>query len=487
MGEHRSTSSDGDARLPLPAALPHGRGRLRRGFGIGVRLIAALLSLAVLLGSGYAWVTYQNFLSDVHTVDPFPKAVAGAPRQADMDGEDQNILLVGNDDRTGATPSELAALSTTTDGGGINTDTMMVLHVPADGSRATGISFPRDSWVNVPGYGMNKLNAAYSLGSEKGGASGGARLLITVIQNLTGLTIDHYVAVSMLGFYRIASVLGPIQVCLNQPAKDPYSGTDLPAGRSTLNASQALSFVRQRHNLPRGDLDREVRQQYFLSTEFRKLTSGGSLFKIQKLLRAVSSSITKDPGLDLGKFASQVQGLSAGNVTFATIPTLGTPTIYVHGAEVSIVAVNMAAIPGFVAKVIGRPTNYEKAATVEAATVSVRVVNGSGVASAGPTTVAALQRLGFRAGQAGNGAKTTTTTIQYPAGMESQAKTVAASLPGAGVAVSSRVRAVTILLGVDRLPVRAPGTAASSGASTPAPTTSAPSPAKAYSASSCIN
>lgn len=486
MRYHRSTPTADEARLALPAAAPTRRGPLRRGVGVGVQLLAALLSLAVLLGSGYAWVTYQNFLSSVHTVDLFPQAVAGAPAKVDLDGQDQNILLVGNDDRTGATPSELAALSTTTDGGGINTDTMMVLHVPADGSRATGISFPRDSWVNVPGHGMNKLNAAYNLGAQEGGASGGARLLITVIQNLTGLTIDHYVAVSMLGFYRIASVLGPIQVCLNHPAKDSYSGTDLPAGRSTLNASQALSFVRQRHNLPRGDLDREVRQQYFLSTEFRKLTSGGSLFKIQKLLRAVSSSITKDPGLDLGKFASQVQGLSAGNVTFATIPTLGTPTIYVDGTEVSIVAVNTAAIPGFIAKAVGRPTNYQKASTVQPATVSVGVVNGSGVASVGSTTVTALDRLGFQAVSGGTGARTTTTTIQYPAGMESQAKTVAASLPGAAVAVSSRVRAVTVLMGADRLPVRAAGSSSSSTTPT-APKTSTSSPTKAYSASSCIN
>ena len=76
------------------------------------------------------------------------------------------------------------------------------------------------------------------------------KLLIKTVQNLTGLTIDHFVKVSLLGFYGIAKALGPVQVCLNHAVKDPFSGVDLPAGVSTLNAQQALSFVRQRHGLP---------------------------------------------------------------------------------------------------------------------------------------------------------------------------------------------------------------------------------------------
>src|ERR1022692_825556 len=254
----------------LPPELDPRRGRRRpgptrsplSGVRLGVQIVAAVVSLCVLLGSGYAWASYRTFESNVGIVNINTPKKGGTSH--DLDGADQNILLVGDDDRTGATPAELAALNTTTDGGGVNTDTMMLLHVPADGSKATGISFPRDSWVNIPGFGMNKLNSAYEFGTENGGGpSGGAKLLISVIENMTGLTIDHYIAVSMLGFYRIAQVLGPIQVCLNEAAQDSYSGINLHAGVSTLNASQALSFVRQRHNLPRGDLDREVRQQYF--------------------------------------------------------------------------------------------------------------------------------------------------------------------------------------------------------------------------------
>src|SRR5207302_972200 len=112
------------------------------------------------------------------------------------------------------------------------------------------------------------------------------------------------------GFYEIAKALGPIQVCLNHAAKDSFSGVDLPAGVSTLNAQQALSFVRQRHGLDQygGDLAREVRQQYFLSTELRKVQSTGVLLnpgKLTALLNAVSDALETDPKLDLLEFATE--------------------------------------------------------------------------------------------------------------------------------------------------------------------------------------
>jgi LCP family protein required for cell wall assembly len=463
------------------------------GLAFGGRIVAALMSLAVLVGSGYAWASYRSFVSQVTTVDAIAKPTAG-PARHDLDGADQNILLVGDDDRTGITPAELAELNTTLDGGGVNTDTMMLLHVPADGSKATGISFPRDSWVDIPGFGKNKLNAAYNFGTGNGGgAAGGARLLISVIQNLTGLTIDHYVAVSMLGFYRIAETLGPIRVCLKQAAQDGYSGTNLPAGVSTLNASQALSFVRQRHNLPRGDLDREVRQQYFLSTEFRKIASAGTLlnpFRLQRLLTAVSSSIVKDPGMDLLKFAQQVQNLSAGNVTFATIPITGIPTITVGGNSVSIVAVDFAAIPGFIAKVIGRPTAYDKATAAARSTVTVDVINAAGVARLATSTATALKGLGFGTYPPDSADPATATTIEYPAGMESQAKALAQVIPAAQVALSSRVSKLTLVLGTDGVRVNAPASGAASGSSSASTSAAAPSSspvAQAYAATDCIN
>src|SRR5947208_3538671 len=128
---------------------------------VAARLAVAIVSLLALLGSGLAWATYQNFTASIKHGDPVPALAAG---QKDVDGKDQNILLLGNDSRAGATPAELRALSTQDDGGSVNTDTMMVLHVPAGGGKATVISFPRDSWVGIPDNGKGKINSAYGDG-----------------------------------------------------------------------------------------------------------------------------------------------------------------------------------------------------------------------------------------------------------------------------------------------------------------------------------
>jgi LCP family protein required for cell wall assembly len=437
-------------------------------------VLATIASALVLVIGGYSWLTYRTLVTHLNVVDAIPSpAVTGSTGTGSaaqvVDGTAQNILLVGNDDRSGASPSELVAMHTGDDGGGVLTDTVMVLHVPADGSKAVGISLPRDSWVQIPGFGMNKLNAAYSLGTlNGGGAAGGAQLLIKTVQDITGLHIDHYVAVSMLGFLRIAKALGPINVCLNQATSDPYSGTNLPAGVSTLNATQALAFVRQRHNLKRGDIDRQVRQQYFLSTELHKLTSAGVLLnplKVNSVVGKVSSSLTMDPGLDPLKFAVQMQNISDGAVRYATIPFTGYPTIYPGGIETSIVSLDWAAIPAFVAKAIGYPDSYRKAVAADPATVTVDVIDASKGKTLGEPSVAALTGLGFHASLDAAGFVkpaddsadySTLTTIRYPKGMQAAAKAVARVVRGAAVTQDATVSAVTLTMGTDGRRVKAP-------------------------------
>jgi LCP family protein required for cell wall assembly len=507
VGMSRPTG-DRDGRGPLPPRLDPRAGRARpgeeypdvrrrrpgsgrRGLVRATRIIAAVVSFLVLAGSGYGWAAYRTFAGGIRHVD----AIGSGP---DYDGSAQNILLVGDDSRpANASPALLAELSTQEDGGSVNTDTVMLLHIPAGGGQATVISFPRDSWVDIPGHGKGKLNSAFARGAAGGGGdAGGMKLLITVVQNLTNLHVDHFVKVSLLGFYQIAEALGPIQVCLNQAAHDPYSGTDLPAGVSTLNAKQALSFVRQRHYLPRGDLDREVRQQYFLSTELRKATSTGVVLnpsRLKKLLDAVSSALETDPGLDLLQFASQFKGLSAGNVRFTTIPILGTPTITdANGNRVSIVAVDFAALPAFISRVVGPPSAYTSASAADPHQVSVEVQNGTGVRGLAGSQAQALSGLGFRiAGTATAPDHTTITTVEYPVGKESAAKAVAARLPGVAVAQSSAVSQVTLTLGSDDVRVATGASSGGSGggaASSSAPAPKSPAgPAKSYTAADCIN
>lgn len=485
-GDNGDGTGGDDGGIPTPP--PGGRrDKAPRKHRRAKRIIgwtAAALAVILVVVGGYAAYSYFRFVGGVKHVDVISKPAN------DVDGQDQNILLVGDDHRPdGASQAELDQLSTTDDGGGTNTDTMMILHIPANGKSATLISLPRDSWVDVPGHGMNKLNAAFSLGGGATDAASGAKLLIQTVQNLTGLSIDHYVRVSLLGFYTIAQALGPVQVCLNNAVDDPYSGANFPAGVSTLDAKQALSFVRQRHGLPRGDLDRVVRQQYFLSVEAHKFLSAGTLLnpgKLTKVLDAVSGSLETDPGLNFLQLAAQLQGLTGGKIQSATIPISGTPTITVDGDDISIVEVDTAAMPAFIQSLMGTPSAYEKATAAKPADTSVTVLNGGSQNGAATTASQTLAGAGFKTGTPGDADTRATTVIQYPSGQEAQAKAVAAYLPGASVQETASVSTVTVVLGDDGIMPAAP---AAGGGTAPAPTaTPAPTgPATNYSDTVCIN
>jgi LCP family protein required for cell wall assembly len=441
------------------------RDRGRRGQIARFALAAA--SLLVLVGSGLAWATYQEFTASVPHGDRVPPV---APGGKDPDGADQNILLLGNDSRAGATKAELAALRTQDDGGGVNTDTMMVLHIPAGSAKPTIVSFPRDSWVDIPDNGKGKLNSAYGDGwsaakargaDERQAESAGITLLIRTITALTGLHIDHYVQVNLLGFYRISNAIGGVDVCLKaaQNASTDsdefgrgYSGIDLPAGRSVIRGTQALAFVRQRHGLPNGDLDRIKRQQYFLSSAFHKIASSGTLlnpFRLHALLSAVSSSLLTDPDLDLMSLGNQLADLSNGNVSFATIPNNGAQTISPDGIQTAIIQVDTAAMPGFVRMLQGKPADptLASATTVAPATVQVDVLNGAGIAGLGGHNADRLRQLGFQVQTVDSSGPTAATVIDYPNGAQRAAKTLSAAVPDAALVESSAVQRVTLVLG----------------------------------------
>lgn len=425
---------------------------------VAARLAIAVVSLVTLVGSGLAWATYQNFAAGIRHGDPVPALGSG---QHDIDGSDQDILLLGNDSRADATPAELRALSTQDDGASVNTDTMMLLHVPADGGKATVVSFPRDSWVSIPDNGKGKINSAYGDGYASAKAAGknevqresaGIRLLIRTISALTGLRIDHYLQVDLLGFYRISNAIGGVDVCLRQAQRDHYSGIDLPAGHSIIKGSQALAFVRQRHGLPGGDLDRIRRQQYFLSAAFDKVLSGGVLlnpFKLHSLLSAVGSSLLTDPALNPISLARQFQELSRGNIKYATIPNDGAQLIYPDGVATSIVAVDTAAMPGFVNRLSGKPADPELAGARPATPgdVTLDVLNGTMMSRLAGRNANALRAAGFHVDVIDSTEPTEATTIEYPNGAQSQALAVAAQVPGAALTETGSVQKVTLVLG----------------------------------------
>lgn len=290
----------------------------------------------------------------------------GSKDDSGLDGA-VDILLVGSDSRTDAqgnplSQEELARLNAGIADGEVNTDTIMVIRIPEDGSKATAVSIPRDTYVHTEDYGNLKINGVYGayaadkrneLIEEKGMSEGqaleqqvaraGQEGLVDAVANLTGVEVDHYAQVGLLGFVLLTDAVGGVTVCLNEAVDEPLSGAHFPAGVQTLNGTQALSFVRQRHDLPRGDLDRIVRQQVFMASLVQNMLSAGTLTnpaRLRELANAAERSVTLDKGWDVVRFAQQLSGLAGDNVTFTTIPVTSVNGIGDYGESIITVDIN---------------------------------------------------------------------------------------------------------------------------------------------------
>ncbi len=371
-----------DPNQPLPPHLdPRGRHRGKRSGGGGgntragaARIalsLGTLLSVALLILAGYTFYTYRSINNGIHRLSLGTSGSDGsANKKAAFNGKDQNILLTGNDDRTNMTADERHKLHTGADGGSMNTDTMMILHLPADGKQATLISLPRDSWVHIDGEGMNRLNSAYPYGYSNNAPSGastnerrqaGAQLLVKTVHQLTGLTINHYVQVSLLGFYEISNAIGGVPIDLCKAVDDTKSaneaaglsggsGLKLSKGKHVIQGVTALEFVRQRHFLGAGDLERVKRQQYFLTAAFRKIAGVGILTELNALGNAIKRNVYIDGDLNLTDLGEQLDSLSANNIKGHTIPTTAET---INGQDV--LGVTPSKVQAFVEKVLNPP------------------------------------------------------------------------------------------------------------------------------------
>jgi LCP family protein required for cell wall assembly len=318
-----------------------------------VKVLSALLSLALFVGIGYLSYTYHSLDSGLHRValSNLGQVPTDAIKNTHSNDKAQNILVVGVDSRAGLSVADQKLLKVGDDAS-TSTDTIMVIHVPADGSKATLISIPRDTYVDIPdGWAKNKINAAYSDASggsdSKAAQRAGENLLVSTVSNLTGLKIDHYIQIGFGGFYTIAKVIKGINVNLCDDVDDTVayneehgegragSGFKMTAGHHHLNAVQSLEFVRQRHNLPgvvRDDLGREQRQRYFLAQAFQRILSAGTLanpLTLNHLVAAVKGAFVVDEGFTLQSLADQMIDLNGNNIVGQTIPTTGTASVYI--------------------------------------------------------------------------------------------------------------------------------------------------------------
>jgi LCP family protein required for cell wall assembly len=474
--------------------------------GYVLSCIAAALILAI---SGFSYFVIKNVddIGGSHAIVSGPSIGA------------QNILLMGLESRTdwngNILPNDVLkalhacnAQEIAAGCGGNDTNTLILIHIFANGGKAVGFSIPRDDWVTFPtaydGQSAGKIDQAYglALAAEENqlrtqdptmsqdqvafeGNEAGRAAEVATVEQLTGVHIDHFAELNLDGFYELAKVVGGVEVCLLHPVPyDPYSGFSAKhAGYQHLNAKQALAFVRQRHGLPNGDFDRTKRQQAVIDSVTKQLRDDGvlgDLSKLNDLLSVAKQYLITDAGWNLLDFISQMRGLSLGNVTFRTLPEVAPITIDGQDAN----EINVAQIQQIIQQTFypapqpaasSSPTAQASApATAGNSQVTVDVYNGGNTAGLAGQVSAALVKDGYTAGQVGNTSPITTTEVLYGSGTSANASKIA-SMFGVTASASSTVAAghVEVMLGAD---ATLPGTAASSSSSaSPSPSSPAAS------------
>nr|WP_280832660.1 LCP family protein [Mycolicibacterium frederiksbergense] len=278
-----------------PAPTPVRKPRRRRHWG---RLVLTVLLVGVLaLIGGGVWI--DSSLQRIPALADYPERPGPA--------HGTTWLLVGSDSRQDLSPDQQAELATGGDVGKGRTDTILLVHIPGIGSStpATMVSIPRDSYLTIPGYGEDKVNAAFALG--------GAPLLAQTVELATGLHLDHYAEIGFGGFAALVDAVGGVTMCPAEPIDDPLAGIDLPAGCQEFDGRTALGYVRSRAT-PRADLDRMINQRAFMSALLHRATSPEVLLnplRWQPMAKAATNSVAVDQEAhvwDLGRLAWAMHG-----------------------------------------------------------------------------------------------------------------------------------------------------------------------------------
>jgi LCP family protein required for cell wall assembly len=288
--------------------------------------VAAVLVVALVGVGAYAWTINRQVTSNIHRgidlpadtptpgVTVSPSQAGAQPRQTGV----LNYVLLGSDSRNEADPS---------DG---RSDTIMVVHLNKKRTKAYITSFPRDMYVSIPGYGQNKINAAYAMG--------GPALTVKTLEDLTGADMNHVFLVNFEGFIDLTTDLGGVTV----ENKTSFSshGYDYPKGKIKIEGQKALWFVRERHALPGGDLDRAENQRNVIKAIVAKGLSAGVISdpaKFTAFIGNLSKHLTVDNGLSDTEIRSTALSLrlDASDIELLQAPIAGFSTA--NGQSIDVV------------------------------------------------------------------------------------------------------------------------------------------------------
>nr|WP_258558159.1 LCP family protein [Rhodococcus sp. AG1013] len=287
-----------------PAEPPKQRRPRKRG---GWLRRVALVLIVLMVASVGGLLLLDTKLNRVDVLADYPGRIADTPGT--------NWLLVGSDSREGLTADQDRELAAGGDIEGKRTDTIIVVHVPKSGA-TTMVSIPRDSYVNIPGMGRGKINAAFN--------NGGPQLLVQTVEEATGLRMDHYAEIGFGGFAGIVDALGGVDMCVPYPIDDPLAGINLQEGCQKLTGPEALGFVRTRATAL-ADLDRMNNQRAFMSALLKKATSPTTLInplRLWPMMSKTANSLQVDDGDHLWNLAGLAWGLRGKMVT-TTVPVGG--------------------------------------------------------------------------------------------------------------------------------------------------------------------
>jgi LCP family protein required for cell wall assembly len=413
------------------------RERPRTGKRHVLRWVAVAAVIIVGAGTLTAYLKYRAVYDSITRVTVPGQALGHRPPVYSTNS--MNILVYGSDSRKGLTAHEQYILRTGDDQTD-NTDTIMVVHISPGRQRVTVMSIPRDTMVPVyecdsgPGYTGQHADPGAEVMINSLLQIGGPTCLWKTVEQVTGIRINHFIGIGMLGFVKVVNDLGGVNVCVPYKVNDPVSGLDLNAGEQHINGIQALAFWRTREDIGTGsDLERIQRDQFMSAQVVKGVLGNGLLSNPLRLLSVISdaaASMTTDSGMtvsDLVEIAESFHDLSSENVQFITVPNQ--PWIQnpdriqfeqPQAGQVFSAIAHDTTVPKAASPASASPAGGAQVLTTSPSKVKVEILNGSGSPDVAAQAATGLSSRGFDVTGTGDAASFayTNSVIEYSSAAE---------------------------------------------------------------------